>query len=275
MAERNEPCPCMSGLKYKKCCFKRELILKKIPCQTYHESYVLQNLLESSPQFKSFYEAERSKITRNIIWAYDPELDSNVRATYLPKIKENLIAFNTLPLSSEDAFDTAHELQHFICNEEGYPSVKLSELLAAQTNSNLAAALSSSLNDPIVNKRLLSFGFDLWAQYDKDSAKEKAFMEKTAEPQSPTEKLYFTAYYVTKALLWDVCCLSSARNSNDFLEWYDSHFPNFSAEARETLAWIKEQGYETPEKAEAVYTKLITRFELDKSLKIVTYPVDN
>ncbi|HWQ89565.1 MAG TPA: SEC-C domain-containing protein [Desulfitobacteriaceae bacterium] len=272
MAERNEPCPCMSGLKYKKCCYKRELILKKIPCQTYYEGYILQDLLEHSPQFKSFYEAERSKISRNIIWAYDPELVSNVRATYLPKINENLIACKNLPLSSEDAFDTAHELQHFICNEEGYPSVKLSELLAGQTNSNLAIALSSSLNDPIVNKRLLPFAFDLWSQYDKDCASEKTYMEKIDEPQAPTEKLYYTAYYIAKALLWDVCCLTSVRNSNDFLEWYDSHFPNFSPEARETLSWIKKLGYETPEKAEAVYTKLITQFELDKSLKIITYP---
>jgi hypothetical protein len=264
----------MSGLKYKKCCFLRESILKHIPCQTYYESYALQDLLLNSSEFKSFYESERPKIRRNIIWAHDPELGSNIRATYLPKPKEHLIAFSTLPITVDDAFDTAHELQHFICLEEGYPSVSNSDIMM-QTSSNLAPALSSSLNDPIANKRLLPFGFDLWAKYDKASIREKSYFENTAEPQAPTEKLYYTAFYISKALNWDVCCLSSPRETNEFLEWYDTKYPNFSKEAKESLALVKEIGYETPEEVTAVFTQLIARFELDKSLKVTANPVSD
>ncbi|MDD2233562.1 MAG: SEC-C domain-containing protein [Desulfitobacteriaceae bacterium] len=273
MTDRNSPCPCMSGLKYKKCCLKREFILKHIPCQTYIESYALQNLLASSPEFKSFYNTERSKIRRNIIWAHDPELNSNVRATYLFKPKEHLLAFSTLPIPPDDGFDTAHELQHFICSEEGYPSVGISDILM-QTSTNLASALSSALNDPIANKRLVPFGFDLWAQYDQASTNEKKYFESTDEPQAPTEKLYSTAFYISKTLNWDVSCLFSPRKKNDFLEWYDAKFPNFSKEAKESLALVRKIGYETPEEATAVFTELIARFELDKSLKIITYPFD-
>lgn len=273
MADRNSPCPCMSGLKYKKCCYLRESILKHIPCQTYHESYALQNLVLNSPEFKSFYESERPKIRRNIIWAHDPELGSNIRATYLPKPKEHLLAFMTLPITVDDAFDTAHELQHFICSEEGYPSVSNSALM--QTSSNLAPALSSSLNDPIANKRLVSFGFDLWAQYDKACISEKSYIERKDEPVAPTEKLYYTAFYISKALNWDVCCLYSPRESNEFLEWYDTKYPNFSKEAKESLALVKKIGYETPEEATAVFTELITQFELDKSLKVTADPVSD
>jgi SEC-C motif. len=271
MADRNGPCPCMSGLKYKKCCLKRESILKHIPCQTYVESYALQNLVENSPEFKAFYNSERHKIRRNIIWAHDPGLGSNIRATYLPKPKEHLIAFRTLPITVDDNFDTAHELQHFICSEEGYPSVGNSAILM-QTSSNLAPALSSSLNDPIANKRLVPFGFDLWAQYDKAGISEKSYIESTAEPQSPTEKLYSTAYYISKALNWDVCCLTSPRETKDFLEWYDTKYPNFSKEAKESLALVKKIGYETPQEATAVFTEIIARFELGKSLEITAYP---
>lgn len=273
MTDRNGPCPCMSGLKYKKCCLKREFILKHIPCQTYIESYALQDLLANSPEFKSFYDSERPKIRKNVIWAHDPELGSNVRATYLPKPKEHLIAFRTLPIPPDDALDTALELQHFICSEEGYPSVGNSEILMP-TSSNLAPALSSALNDPIANKRLVPFGFDLWAQYDKASTNEKRIFESAAEPQSPTEKLYYTAFYISKTLNWDVCCLSSPRETNDFLDWYDAKFPNFSKEAQESLALVKKTGYGTPEEATAAFTELIAKFELDKSLKINVYPFD-
>jgi hypothetical protein len=263
----------MSGLKYKKCCLKREFILKHIPCQTYIEDYALRDLLANSPEFKSFYNSERPKIRRNIIWAHDPELNSNVRATYLPKPKEHLLAFSTLPIPPDDGFDTAHELQHFICSEEGYPSVSISDILM-QTSSNLAPALSCALNDPIANKRLVPFGFDLWAQYDQASTNEKKYFESTAEPQSPTEKLYSTAFYISKTLNWDVCCLSSPRGKNDFLEWYDAKFPNFSKEAKDSLALVKKTGYETPEQATAAFTELIAKFELAKSLKIITYHFD-
>lgn len=273
MTDRNGPCPCMSGLKYKKCCLKREFILKNIPCQTYIESYALQDLLANSPEFKSFYNSNRPKIRRNIIWAHDPELNSNVRATYLPKPKEHLIAFRTLPISPDDAFDTAHELQHFICSEEGYPSVRNSDILI-QASSNIAPALSSALNDPIANKCLVPFGFDLWVQYDKASTNEKSYFESADEPQSPTEKLYSTAFYISKTLNWDVCCLSSPREKNDFLEWYDTKFPNFSKEAKDSLELVKKIGCETPEEASAVFTELIAKFELDKSLKIYAYPFD-
>jgi hypothetical protein len=261
----------MSGLKYKKCCFKRESILKHIPCQTYVENYALQDLVVNSPEFKAFYNSERSKIRRNIIWAHDPKLNSNILTTYLPKIKEHLIAFRTLPLTPADAFEAAHELQRFICSEEGYPSVTNSEILM-QTSSNLAPALSCSLNDPIANKRLFPYGFDLWTQYDQASISEKSYIESTAEPLSPTEKLYSTAYYISKALHWDVCCLTSPKETNDFLEWYDTKYPNFSKEAKESLALVKKIGYETPEEATAVLTELISQFELNKSLKITAYP---
>jgi hypothetical protein len=263
----------MSGLKYKKCCLKRESILKKIPCQTYSESYVLQNLLDKSPQFKSFYEAERAKITRNIIWAYDPDLGSNVRATFLQGIQENLIVFHSLPLKAEDALDIAHEMTHFICNEEGYPSVSLTKVGIVQESANVATALTSSFSDPIVTKRLLPFGFDLWAQYDQASAREKAFFEKTEEPAKVLDSLYYTAYYISKALQWDACCLSSPREANDYLLWYDSHYPRFTSDARKTLAWIKDQGYETPDQAEAALDKLLTQFEQEKAFEIKRYPV--
>jgi hypothetical protein len=274
MADRNRPCPCMSGLKYKKCCYLRESILKHIPCQTYVESYALQDLLVNSPEFKAFYDSERPKIRRNIIWANDPELGSNIRATYLPKPQEHLIAFRTLPITVDDAFDTAHELQHFICSEEGYPSVSNSAILM-QTSSNLAQALSCSLNDPAANKRLLPFGFDLWAEYDKASSREKNYFKSSAEPSAPTEKLYHTAFYISKALNWEVCCLSSPRDNNEFLEWYDTEHPDFSKEARESLALVKKIGYETPEKATAAFTELIARSELEKSLKVTAYPVSD
>ncbi|MHB8126383.1 MAG: YecA family protein [Desulfitobacteriaceae bacterium] len=271
MAERNDPCPCMSGLKYKKCCLEREILLKRLPCQTYHENYALKNLVIDSPQFKSFYESERARITRNIIWAFDPDLRSNILASYLPDYKEHMIVFNTVPISFDDAFATAHELQHFICFEEGYPNVSTSELFNKPVNAKLAAALGSSLIDPIVNKRLIPYGFDLWAQYDNASIIQKNSIEHATEPQTPTEKLYSTAFYIGKSLDWDICCSSSPRDTNEFLLWYDSHYPNFSREAKEVLAWVKELGYETPEKLTTIFSKIIAQFELDKMLIVSAY----
>ncbi len=69
--------------------------------------------------------------------------------------------------------------------------------------------------------------------------------------------------------------MSSPRDNNEFLEWYDTEHPDFSKEARESLALVKKIGYETPEKATAAFTELIARSELEKSLKVTAYPVSD
>ena len=70
------------------------------------------------------------------------------KTTYLSG--KRVILLRRVPAILEDAVSIAHELQHFILEDKGFPSVGYTKQYERQYR-NLASALNSMIYDPLVD----------------------------------------------------------------------------------------------------------------------------
>lgn len=234
------------------------------------EEQALKTLLESSPEFKGFYENERSKIKPPIDWIKDETLPGVIRSLYLPELKRSRIFIKRAPLEVEDAFEAARELRHLICTLNGFPGIEPVKLNFYTTRTNTIGLLANMLKDPLANEGLIEYGFDLWPYFDRTceiQCNNPPFSFQD-QPESKKERLQLVALYVQKSLVWELANSIKPRPNNQFNDWFQTNYPDVVSEAEEVLGWVKEAGFATPKQAEAILKEMIKRYEFEGTLKI-------
>lgn len=241
------------------------------PANILTEEQVLSKILNEHNEFTRLYENERQKIRREIFWYLNPFLTSNLRTEPIIGEKNNTLGYiiniKYPVLDTMDAINTAYEIIHIIRTEQGFTGlISLTPAAAAGPHAgflhNIASALESMFSGPLTNMLLAPYGFDLWTFYDKLSSIQRHQLEPvTKEPEHPLEKLYQITFYVQKALDWEVACLVSSRETNNFISWYEAKYPIISTEAKEIIEWIKKTGYDTAGKARRILKELIRKYD--------------
>lgn len=257
---RNDPCPCGSGKKYKKCCQKKTEKGSRIT-EEFPEEVVLSELLKSSKEFQAFYEAERGKITRPITWIQDASLPDGIdyEARKLPA-GDLIVALKRIPAILEDATSIAHELEHFIIDAEGFPSTTSKSKVFIREQ--LSSTLNSVFHDPLVDSRLKMFGFDLWTDYEKEKTEAISDLEGAyCPPPNHPVRILWMLHYVSDWLDWDLRN-KAEHNENQYQLWFNTHFPAIAKEGQEMLTLVQRIGFDTPDKMGILLNEIIQKYEL-------------
>jgi len=184
-----------------------------------------------------------------------------------------VIEIREYPISINDAFIIAHEIEHLVrarknkplrIRKRDYPFVYLPELLQA---------LRNLLEDPVVDKILKEkYCFDLSNQYQKDVDFIRNKLERTSssEPKDPLAKIVLMFRYSQKVLQ-----LELVKNEDVFHKWIDyqllfkSRYPLVSEMSDELLSIIREIGLDTPKKQKALFNRIIEYYEIKDYLYLI------
>ena len=262
--------PLQKRIKYRDCC----LPLKGLPeflvtsgmCNEftiYAERYTLNTLLKKSKEFKAFFISERSKIAKPVIWGVDSTLSANMRTGEIQGIL-NLIILKKSPICVDDAFDAAHELRHVLLAQQGFPKASITDLGLKIGLDTAFATLLYSIMDPLVNSGLTQFGFDLWGYFDKASREQQRIVKE----RGLREPLQAVLFYIQKALDFELANTQSSRLSDNFLDWYKMMYPDTVREATLIINEIKSLGFDTPDKARQILTKIVNQFNFNNIIII-------
>ena len=229
----------------------------------YNEDIALGHVLTGSKIFRSFYQQEIDRLSLlNIQWALNPDSANHMQTLITPEV--NYVVVKKMPIPTKDAYGVAHELMHLILYKEGFPGLFCTrEGIQDAYNFELASYVNNAILDQSVDKRLGSYGFDLWENYFKMSKDQKrTFQDLNPNQTAPRKKLDFASLYILKALGWDVACQLSSRENNEFIEWFEGLFPDISQEAQKLLVFIRKTGYDTPEQVSTILWHIIDKYGL-------------
>ena len=112
---RNQLCPCGSGIKFKRCCIDLKPDDLPLPGPRRPEPLVVGHLRQESRPFETFYQAERKKITRPLIWIQSSTLDETIKAkASVFTTGTQWLELRWIPVPSEFAQAVAHEMMHLV-----------------------------------------------------------------------------------------------------------------------------------------------------------------
>ena len=264
---RNDPCPCGSGQKYKKCCLGKLKQPSRFRWPTFPEEVVVGGLLESSEQFRAFYQDQRGKIIEPLHWAQDLSLPEGIdyRCTRF-STGERVIRLRRVPPTLGDAMSVAHELQHVILDSEGFPKIASKDW----QYETVASTLNSMVHDPLVDSQLQKYGLDLQEKLRKEEREDIRQLE--ALPDAPTNhlgKMHWMFNYVGKILDWELASEKAESTVGEFQSWFDARYPDVAAEGQELLDLVKSVGFDTPEKMSTLFDEIIRRYKLGVFLFVV------
>ena len=254
---------------------------KQVMLECYHEDYAIGQLLESSEEFRAFYEAEREKITEPICWTQSiPFTWMDAVSFLLPINSENrfFISANRIPLFVDDAFWIAHQLRLFTkMIDEGFPMVVPTRTGAYADESDVAEValmLNYMFVFPLCHAGLESYGFNLVESYERLINSTIAMFEQPSQFGMPYAFRYgFFRYKFLFATVQSILYLEDVlgkanEGPNEVQLWLEAHEPTIADELDEILSLIREIGYDTPEKAKLSYKAILDRYNQHDSLYI-------
>lgn len=244
---RNDPCPCGSGRKYKKCCIGAPALLRAgmntSPWPALNEGDALAGILGSSKEFQGFYEGVRPKLKEFSI-VLDPGLAGGKRASTTRTPDGRFIRIRTPVVPASDARYLAHELMHFMLDDEGFPSC------GGLNDHNAASALNSAVVDPVVDVRLRQYGFDETDDRVSEIKSNRAQLKNVAHsPQDLPRRAEWIANYL--GILLDDAVLGEIPESKSFRQWFSSRYPDIASDAEKLAARILEIGFDKPTTCDA------------------------
>lgn len=274
---RNDPCPCGSKKKYKRRCLDKKDEPTKIKQSNttvgsqFDEEYAISEILRSSKAFSNFYMAERIQIAGTINWVQDLSLPKGIdyrKTTY--SSGKRFIYLRRIPAPLEDAVSIAHELQHFILEDKGFPSVGCAKRQYERQYKNLASALNSMVHDPLVDIQLQTYDFDLYEKYEKEISK-RNLQEYPKSPPEHIGRVLWAINYASNVVDWELVRAEGDKDVSELQSLYDERFPDIAEMGQELLALVRRIGYDTPEKEHELFKEVIQKYKLSGYL-IIGYP---
>lgn len=287
---RNDVCPCGSGIKYKHCCLKSELMPSgsfTIPSgekiNTYAEEDVLKYILSSSPEFKDYYEKYRVDL-KNIHWIKStPIVESNLGFQKGQKAKmtclggkdslDKLIILEQIPPFLDDTYMIAHEIAHIIILEKGFPGVIpiLSSDLSTDervARIRVAAAMTNVIHDILCDSFLLDIGFSLGNLYQNTVEGTIENWRSIKEPSDNSYDAYDLAFKYALTNLQGTVIEDGKVFLEKYNTFFEDKFPRIAEEGRFILDMIGICGYDTPMELVFLYQELLNSMELNHIFRI-------
>jgi len=271
---KNESCPCKSGKQYKDCCFKKAYlnIFKDEGLEYYDEKFMIKYIMANDKNFKRFFRENRNTIDLELLWFKSDNLCSSM-SYGVPIIKNyGQVAIignkNYAPIEIEKSLEVAHELQHIICCQEGYKFVRFKEGCGTET-STYPKAISDMINDPIVNNRIMKYNFNLYDYYKKaDNIQMRSIGIYPIEKVLHENLIFITTLYVKKTLDLRNIYPDIKDEDVEFNKWIKKYYPEVIPISKQILKLVEVIGYNTPEKTESIFGKVISLLGLDDVLII-------
>ena len=241
---RNDPCPCGSGAKYKKCCINKPILkhgsIADFAGTPVDEAESFKLLLDSSDIFRKFYE-DVSPQLQDFIIVHDPNLPRGIRARTTRSTGKKYLRLKTLVCPLDDASLIAHELGHFLLDQEGFPAV-------GGLNDHVAASsLNSAFHDPLVDARLATYGFDRTP--DRVQEIHESMRQLKASSRAPTDAAG-RAHWISNILghILAQHVLGVIPVEEEFVQWFKNEYSSIFRKAERIAVEVIEIGFDTPEK---------------------------
>ena len=255
--KRNEPCPCGSGKKYKKCCIDKKAA-GPLPWPTFPEEFAIGQLREESDRFAAFWIEERPKIGE-VHWAIDDSLPDGIwgRSSRL-STGEAVIRLANIPALADQDYKVAHELEHLVIDSEGFPMTA-----SRPEQEAISSAVNSMLHDPQVHERLEQYGYreDIVREYEDESKDSRRQLEDFSGPANRMQATHWTLNYAGNLIDWrQLNGTESAASA--FQTWFSERYPDIARDAKELLIMVDRIGYETPEGMRNSLAEFLEKYHL-------------
>jgi len=233
----------------------------------YKEDYALSVILNDYKPFSDFYNIERPKITKDVLWVIpEEEIAAEMLFGVIGDDECFLIAAKHFPVPVTQAFSAAHELQHLICRQEGYPSLTYFDM-ENWGRCYINMHISDMINDPIVNARIVDYGFDLDEYINRTISVTKNSVG--INNQNPEDLILLEVVYVKIHLYYEILKNKGIQKKNEYNEWFEQNYLGLLPRAEKLLNMIIKTGYDTPDKTVHVLRRAIRIYNLQDVLKIV------
>ena len=261
---RNSFCPCQSGLKYKKCCLihpERSEAAEPLNAQYIDRDYVLSNLKQRSVTMAQYLDAVPREII-DLVWIFvNPQLGANMRS--LAGFGHFSIVVKQIPIAEDDFFDFAHEIGHIVLGGMNYP---LAEVISGDMKQmSLASILVNTIMDPLVNRRVVQFGFDL-TEYIRKGIRIQAPGIKSIPHNNTKDRHFLRCLCIEKILEWR---LLNIPFENAFLPLFQQYHPDEYAFASGFVESLDIPRLDDPQYVRAELSRLIIENQMQGILRLV------
>ena len=262
--DRNAPCPCRSGLKYKKCCLlhpDRVEFSGMIGADYVDRDYVLKDLAARSDTMAQFRSALPDWLV-NMLWVYyKPTLDANMRS--LSGFGHCSIVVKQLPIPEDDFFDFAHEIGHAIMVLKGYPCCEI--ISGDQGLTGLGTVLTNTIMDPLVNKLVMRCQFDIQAYMEKGFRIQLPMIEKHPHDHL-WDQHFLRCLCIEKILEWRLLAIPF---ENRFLPAFQKYHPKEYGFANSYADSLDMKQVSDPAYVRTVLTQLILDNHMEAIIRLV------
>lgn len=265
----NDKCPCMSGKKYKFCCFKRQEFLEEIKAITGGDyidtNYILSDVTKNSILLKDYLDKVHPLINMSIVFAVNKNLDANMRSMGSDDKTTGIIVIREVPIKQKDYFDLAHEFGHLLTVKNGYPIVRITKGMPAA----IGTAFTNTIMDPMINRVLYNFGFDFISYLEKGFSIQIPMLKRYPEEQNLDllQRHFIKCLIIEKELEWDI--INENILENKFKTVYHDKYPVAYKEALEFVSYVKEKGIDSPEKVRSLLIKLRADNKMEQYIEIL------
>jgi len=234
------------------------------------EKDVMDGILKFD-SFSNFYKREYipRKETTPIKWLLDPIRcqEGNLYAYQGVdgRTGDSVIGLCCLPLTHDEAFMVAHEMEHVFRKLDGL-SLLILPRYSLDALKDLVHRIGSMLEDPLIDPILQDrYMFDSAYHYSEDITRSLEILNTPfGNPQTDIDILKYTIYYTTRLLQYD-----SIRDTNALQKWQDyqeilrSKLRQITKSGEELYYLIKENGYDTLEKQKQIFNKISDKYTIN------------
>ena len=180
--------------------------------------------------------------------------------------QENVsIIIHNNPAKISDAPTIAHEIAHVIAKDEGYPFIGHYPGCVDREVIYLCKNLGEMIHDPLVIKKLLSYGFNLQKEYADDCVEGIKAIKKINK--SGIERIRVTFFFTQLLLEQDLIFEDETNPCYEYIQKLGAEYPDIMAKSREIYRYINQIGYDTPRKVRIIFDKI---FEIYPNLRDLT-----
>jgi hypothetical protein len=262
---RNDPCPCMSGQKYKKCCEVTgtwKIFKENKGWNYYNEKHVLETLYLNDEKFRDFYVSERPKINRPIMFFQEQKRDSkmsygNINNDFYYIVSE----YSQIPIN--ESVHIAHELEHLVLCSIGYKMLSIKST-PPENIKLMKRILNDMIYDPIVNRSLIDFGYniDSYLSYQDDIQIKNIGINS----KDQVNTFLVMVLYVKRILDYRNIDSRIRKDNIPFIQWVNKNYSQVILQSETILEIIEEEGMSTIDEVERSFVKIIEYLCLDEYL---------
>ncbi len=269
---RNDPCSCGSGKKYKKCCWGKNMEIKRSPID-----YLSQ-------EAKDYLNVIKGKIGKSVpLKIVNPsEIPGGFKAAFREDLTNPNNTSVLLTPNNLTGQSLAHEVTHFLLSHSGYDSLqKIKGVVISKEEFMIQNLLGTMLEDIVVNHIIQEEGF---SPFDKNypSVVKQEIKLITRAKQNPysrelaTGQVYYSKFkifrYILAWSLMEYCELSQDLTSTlkEYLSCFENHFPEEYKECEEIMKIIENHNIFDANQYKIILEKILAMWQLNNKYKIIS-----